>query len=647
MGRLGSITRGGEAVEYCYDELGRRTRDGALSMSYDANGNRTGIGYPGEVSATYTFDFADREESLTVTTPSTLDQAVASEAKYLPFGPLTAVTLGNELLETRDFDERYHPAGIALSTTPPGHTWTYTTDAVGNVLGVAEIRPCGGSPLVLTDQTVDTTETFESCASIEAGPGFSIVDPGDVTLRATERVVLKDGFSVGSGARLTVSIEPVEGTEEIERTYAYQDIQYYLTGADGPWGSLDWTHDQIGNRLTGTRDSGNPDTYVYTSNGTGNTPILDLVNLGVGGARDYTWGAAGHLEEVAASGNVIDFDSDAEGRLASSARAVAEVAASYSYDGRSFLTQALESTGDPTAEAASVEAVYDSQGLLHALRRQASPADPEELVLYFYLAGRPVAQLSLLDGAETWSYLTTDHLGTPLLATDDAGTVAWEGGFEPFGRDYQAGTPDAALDNGLHLRLPGQWEDLSWHDATSGASVYYNVHRWIEPATGRYTRLDPFGLRYVINLFTYASGNPVLQADPDGRLPTFPVHNPITCSIAVGSEARSRGKGMGWRWAHCWASCEITKSCGGESVAKPFGLLKEVIDLVGCFASSINSVGTGGSCESAFQPTDFEDNEFGRLCPLTISCEERCKDLAGESSPPGPFFGLSLPTSLP
>jgi hypothetical protein len=82
-------------------------------------------------------------------------------------------------------------------------------------------------------------------------------------------------------------------------------------------------------------------------------------------------------------------------------------------------------------------------------------------------------------------------------------------------------------------------------------------------------------------------------------------------------------------------------------VAKPFGLLKEVIDLVGCFASSINSVGTGGSCESAFQPTEFEDNEFGRLCPVTISCEERCEDLAGESSPPGPFLGLSLPTSLP
>ena len=45
----------------------RPTRDGELTYSYDANRNRTSIGYPGGVSTSYSFDFADRPESLMVT----------------------------------------------------------------------------------------------------------------------------------------------------------------------------------------------------------------------------------------------------------------------------------------------------------------------------------------------------------------------------------------------------------------------------------------------------------------------------------------------------------------------------------------------------------------------------------------------------
>ncbi|HSL81487.1 MAG TPA: hypothetical protein VLF66_01845, partial [Thermoanaerobaculia bacterium] len=173
-------------------------------------------------------------------------------------------------------------------------------------------------------------------------------------------------------------------------------------------------------------------------------------------------------------------------------------------------------------------AVYDSEGLLHALRRKAAPADPEELVVIAYLAGRPVAQLAIDGaGAETWSYLTTDHLGTPLLATDDAGAVTWEGGFLPFGGDYRAGTPAGALESGVYLRLPGQWEDGTWSNATSGAAVTYNLMRWLEVGAGRYTRTDPF-LAGPVDLdfleeghqpvFAYVGNRPIVLIDPLGLL---------------------------------------------------------------------------------------------------------------------------------
>lgn len=43
----------------------------------------------------------------------------------------------------------------------------------------------------------------ETCGILYAGDGDTVVDPGDLTLRAF-RGVLPDGFSVGTGGSLTV-----------------------------------------------------------------------------------------------------------------------------------------------------------------------------------------------------------------------------------------------------------------------------------------------------------------------------------------------------------------------------------------------------------------------------------------------------------
>jgi RHS repeat-associated protein len=461
--------------------------------------------------------------SLDVTTPGAVGpEPVVQAASYLPSSPLSTLALGSGVTETRAFDRRYAPSAITLSG-PLERTFSYSTDRVSNVLEIVEQPACTPGPVVLENQTITTTETFVSCSTIEAGADFRVEIPGDVTFHAPGTIALKSGFSVGSGARFVAGSGDVP--ELSHRTYTYQAPQYFLTAADGPWGTLDWTYDRIGNRLSETRDS-TTDTYQYVVNaGSGNTPILDLINLGVGGTRDYTWGAAGHLEEVAAGANVLDFGADAEGRLSGVNRAAASETAGFAYDGRSFLRSAQETAGGTS----SVDPLYDSAGLVHALRRRSSPIDPEELVVFFYLAGRPVAQVAIDGtGTETWTYLSTDHLGTPLLATNDAGAVVWEGGFEPFGRDYQQGTPNGALETGVSLRLPGQWEDSSWQDATSGAGVYYNVHRWYQPGTGSYTRPDPLGVvnqaafsptsgqAPVRQPYGYAEMNPVIRFDSLG-----------------------------------------------------------------------------------------------------------------------------------
>ena len=512
IGRLTAIARHGTSVDYEYDVFGRVTRDGDLTYVYDGNGNRVSVGYPGGTTATYGFDFADRHETLDVQVGVDPPRTVVSAAGYLPSGPLASLTLGNGVVETRDFDSRYYPDSIVVSGAR-SRTWNYQVDAVGNVTQIDDELACGTQDLVLSDLTVATTEVFESCTDLTVGPDFHVAAPADVTLRAAGSIGFENVVSVESGAVLRSESGADLGPPQLStRTFGYQDYQYYLNLADGPWGAYDWTYDRIGNRLS-EDDDGTLDTYDYEANAAttpGNLARLDQIQLGVGGIRDYTFGAAGHLEQVAAGANVVNFTSDSEGRLAGLER-LGNTAAML-YDGRSFLERVDEGgTGN------FVEPTYSSEGTLFSLfgSDDGGVTTGHRQVLYF--SGRPVAILEVpSSGAETCTFLSTDHLGTPFVATGGSGVEVWSGGFEPFGRDWLAGTPEGAEENGVFLRFPGQWLDETWSEASLGAEVAYNVHRWYEMGTGRYSRVDPEQLVFDLNLHLYSSSRPSFFFDTLG-----------------------------------------------------------------------------------------------------------------------------------
>jgi hypothetical protein len=66
-------------------------------------------------------------------------------------------------------------------------------------------------------------------------------------------------------------------------------------------------------------------------------------------------------------------------------------------------------------------------------------------------------------------------------------------------------------------------------------------------------------------------------------------------------------------------------------------LFKELSDVFRCLIQ-----GRANNCHSAFQPTDFLDNERGRRCPRWISCDEHCRLLLDEpDGPPGAFSVFS------
>ena len=106
------------------------------------------------------------------------------------------------------------------------------------------------------------------------------------------------------------------------------------------------------------------------------------------------------------------------------------------------------------ATAGTFTPTYDSSGVLHSLLREPN-GGPVRRYTLFYLAGHPVAQLATeTTQPDRWWYLTTGHLGTPLVATDTNQDDLWSNRFEPFGTDPWAGTSLGALENEMVGTFP-------------------------------------------------------------------------------------------------------------------------------------------------------------------------------------------------
>ena len=101
-------------------------------------------------------------------------------------------------------------------------------------------------------------------------------------------------------------------------------------------------------------------------------------------------------------------------------------------------------------------------------------------------------------------YYHNDHLGTPQKMTSVSRAVVWSAKHSSFGK---ASIEVESVTN--NLRFPGQY-----YDAENG--LYYNFHRYYDPALGRYTRTDPSGLNAGLNLYAYVDENPINWMDSNG-----------------------------------------------------------------------------------------------------------------------------------
>ena len=265
------------------------------------------------------------------------------------------------------------------------------------------------------------------------------------------------------------------------------------TSGAGGYGKLVWTYDPVGNRLTQTAKSV-VTKYGYTK---GSNRLASLTT----GKAKQTIGttAAGNISSFSPAMNAVTALSYNQANRLATVTTGTTAAATYTYDA---FGQRLVKT---PLGVSPILYQFDRGGNLleEGYGSTTGPVD------YIYLGTQPVATLTLATG--TFSYLHTDHLGTPQLATGSTQAVAWSAGlYQPFGT---TGTVTGTITQ--NLRLPGQY-----FDAESG--FYHNGFRDYVPNLGRYLESDPIGLGGGLNTYLYANANPGRLTDRRG-LQTVPL----------------------------------------------------------------------------------------------------------------------------
>jgi RHS repeat-associated protein len=176
-----------------------------------------------------------------------------------------------------------------------------------------------------------------------------------------------------------------------------------------------------------------------------------------------------------------------------------------------------------------------------------------------------------VNGVTTWFawdgnrlHVHSDHLDTPRMVSDATSAPVWRTAQEAFGNSSLGSTNAVAFG----FRFPGQQ-----YDAETGMN--YNRFRYYDSKAGRYISADPIGQVGSINVFVYASLNPLRNSDPLGLFDVFTSLGDFAADAYIGLEFLRQTanemverKGVGDdKFFHCLGNCEATKQGEGGAAA--------------------------------------------------------------------------------
>ena len=513
---------------FSYSSLSRlvsatNPESGTISYSYDNNGNLTAKTDARSISTAYTYDELNRVKTRNYSDNATPNVAYTYDNK----GRLTKVSSSVSETEYTAFDI----LGRVLSHKQTTNGVSYTTGYVYNLSGALteETYPSGRVVKNVLNSNGDlsivqskknsnmgywnyadsfTYTAAGAVSSMQLGNGKwesttfnSRLQPTQIALGTTQGATdkLKLDFSYGTtqnngNVQSQTITTPTVGTTAgftATQAYTYDSLNRLKSAEETIPNQTGWKqtfqYDRYGNRTFDEANTTASANFPKNCGGAVCSNDIPIVNPTIDITKNrlvgYTYDASGNTTK------------DAQSRK-------------FTFDAENKQTKVETVDANNNVIATVGEYSYDGDG-----KRVKKVAGNETTIFVYNAAGQLVAEYAT-QTAQTpqVGYLTSDHLGSPRINTDQNGAVQSRHDYQPFGEEIARGSYGA---DDVRKQFTGYERDNE-SDLDFAQNRYYNKNH------GRFTSVDPAlssGMPEQAqswNRYSYTLNNPLKFIDPTG-----------------------------------------------------------------------------------------------------------------------------------